>query len=285
MLVCALPVLLGVAPLPARASEPPFASGWVKDHSTSVRLIGGGVAIGGPATGTGQRLFAGIEMTLENGWKTYWRNPGSSGVPPRIDWAGSENLAEATLLFPAPQRFVDKDGDTIGYKTALVLPVLIKPKNPALPVTLKLALEYGVCREVCIPVSPSLSLILPPEAVAKPAGKSLADAVATVPRPANERRATDPVARSFKIDLAATKPVIRIEAEFPGGIKGADVFLEAPDGLWIPLAKPVAGGTGALQRFEVDLTDGADLADLKGRTIRLTFVSEAGQSEAEFKFE
>lgn len=265
----------------AHASEPAFATNWVKEHSTSVRLIGGGADLG---TG-GPTLVAGVEIRLDDGWKTYWRNPGSSGVPPRVDWAGSENLAEATLLFPAPQRFVDKEGDTIGYKKSVVLPVIVRPRDPAKPVVLKLALEYGVCREVCIPVQPNFTLQLPSAKSVGLAGSELLGAIARVPKDVKSRRPGDPLLKSVTIELTGPKPRIAIAAEFPGGAKGADMFLEAPDGLWVPLPKPMPGSEGAIRTFEVDLTDGADIGDLKGREIRVTLVSEAGQSQATFKLE
>lgn len=269
-------VLAGAGGASVAADEPGYASPWQKEHTTAVRLIGGGHQ---------KHLYAGIEIALDEGWKTYWRNPGSSGVPPRVDWKGSENVAEATLLFPAPVRFQDKEGDTVGYKKSVVLPVSIKPQDPAKPIVLNLALEYGVCRDVCIPVQPNLTLTLPPDAAAKPAGSALGEALAKVPRAAGSRLGTDPIVKAITVELTGPKPLIRIDAEFPGSPAGADVFLEAPDGLWIPLAKTVDGGVGNVRRFEVDLTDGADIADLKGRTIRLTVVSAAGQSEATFKLE
>ena len=52
----------------------------------------------------------------------------------------------------------------------------------------------------------------------------------------------------------------------------------------MPLAK-AAPASGAVRQFTVDLTDGADLKDLKGQTIRLTLVSAKGQSETSFKLE
>ena len=274
-------LLTGTLLSAGQASEPVFATDWVKEHSTSVRLIAGDVDLGGGSP----TLVAGVEIRLDEGWKTYWRNPGSSGVPPRVDWAGSENLAEATLLFPAPQRFVDKEGDTIGYKKTVVLPVLVRPRDPAKPVVLKLALEYGVCREVCIPVQPNFTLELPAGKSVGSAGSQLFDAIARVPRDAKSRQPGDPLLKSVTVELTGDKPRIGIAAEFPGGTKGADVFLEAPDGLWIPLAKLLPGGDGAVRTFEVDLTDGADIGDLKGREIRVTLVSEAGQTQTTFKLE
>ena len=265
----------------AWAEDAAFATAWASEHATKVRLVGGGMAIAGQKPG----LVAGVEIELDSGWKTYWRNPGTSGVPPRFDFAGSENLAEATPLFPAPVRFSDRDGDTIGYKGAVVLPVEIKAKDPALPVKLRLALEYGVCKDVCVPVQPVLELTLPPEAAGKPAGNVLTAGLAHVPRVPAARKPADPELKQVTIDAQGAKPSIMIDAAFPGDAQGADIFLEAPDGIWVPMAKPLGEPRDGVHRFTVDLTDGADIADLKGRTIRVTLVSASGQTDTSFKFE
>lgn len=264
---------------PALAEPPHVATPWATEHATRVRLVAGGA---GPAAG---QLLAGIEIGLDEGWKTYWRNPGSSGVPPRVDWTGSENLASAELLFPAPTRFPDRDGDTIGYKTAVALPVAVTAKDAALPVKLKLAIEYGVCREVCVPAQASLELTLAPDFAAKPAGTALGEALARVPRPPDRRRDGDPQLVAVKVVLEGDKPHILVDARFPGAARAVDVFMEAPDGLWLPLAKPADGGASGTRRFHVDLTDGADLKDLKGRVVRLTLVGETGAAESTFKME
>ena len=274
-------ILTTVFSIRALAEDSAYATAWASEHATKVRLVGGGVV----APGQQPRLIAGIEIELDSGWKTYWRSPGTSGVPPRFDWAGSENLAEATLLFPAPLRFSDREGDTIGYKGAVVLPVAITAKDPKLPVKLKLALEYGVCKDVCVPVQPVLELTLPPEAASRPAGSALTANLARVPREAAKQQSGDPELKQVTIDLQSAKPSIVIDAAFPGDGRDADVFLEAPEGIWVPLPKSVGEARDGIHRFLVDLTDGADLADLKGRTIRVTLVSAAGQTDTSFKFE
>src|SRR5690606_17942397 len=97
------------------------------------------------------------------GWKTYWRTPGDAGgLPPAFDWSASSNLASASVLFPAPSRFTDKSGNTIGYKGRVIFPVEIKPEDDAKPVSLKLAMQYGICKEVCIPVDANLEIELAP---------------------------------------------------------------------------------------------------------------------------
>ncbi len=54
------------------------ASDWVGDGRSRLRLIAGTQAAGEPF------LRAGVEIKLAPGWKTYWRYPGDSGIPPRI---------------------------------------------------------------------------------------------------------------------------------------------------------------------------------------------------------
>ncbi|MEZ5854172.1 MAG: protein-disulfide reductase DsbD family protein [Hyphomicrobiaceae bacterium] len=276
MKAAAAMALVGSINQSAAAEAPALASPWVTEQAARSRLIAGGVG----ADGT-RPLYAGLEIALEDGWKTYWRNPGSSGVPPGIDWAGSENIASVKLEFPAPQRFKDKDGDTIGYKHGVVLPLLLKLSDPAKPAKLKLNAEFGICRDVCIPVQPKLSLDLPANAARQPAGSALQQAVRRVPRSAALSKG-DPQLQSIKVDLNGPKPSIVIAAKFPGADTKADVFLEAPDGIWIPLPRPDGNAKDGVKTFRVDLTEGADIADLKGRTIRATLVGAEGQSEASF---
>lgn len=229
----------------------------------------------------GPRIYAGLEIELDDGWKTYWRNPGSSGVPPRIDFDGSENLAKAELLFPAPYRFKDRDGDTIGYKKAVVLPVALTPHDAAKPIALKVSAEFGICREICIPIQPNLSLVVPSDAVSAKPGDRLTEAVGRIPK-LNSNDPGAPRLEKFSAKLTGEKPQLAIDAYFPGDPDRGDVFLEAPDGVWIPLPQPSGQPKDGVRRFVVDLTDGADLADLKGRAIRMTLVGSAGQSETSF---
>lgn len=253
------------------ADEPGLASRWAADHASRARLVAGTVHA---------RVMAGVEIALDEGFKTYWRHPGTSGVPPRFDWSRSDNLASATVWYPAPQRFAEADGETIGYKKRVTFPVQIIPKDPARPVTLVLDLEYGACRDVCIPVQAELKLTVPMEAaLTPPGGTGLSQALARVPRTNGDGH---PKVAAIKIDLDSSKPQIAIDAFFPDALKSADAFLEAPDGLWLPMTQRLAGTPAGRARFVVDLTDGVDLAEVKGKTIRLTLVSDTGQSESTF---
>ena len=83
----------------------------------------------GPAAGgIAQRRGAARRhrLQLQPGWKTYWRTPGDSGVPPRFDFSKSENVEAVTVLWPAPTKFDDgAGGHSLGYHDQIVLPLRI----------------------------------------------------------------------------------------------------------------------------------------------------------------
>ena len=75
-------------------------------------------------------IRAGVEIKLDPGWKTYGRDPGDSGVPPKLDFAGSDNVKTVTVLWPAPERFPDgAGGNSIGYLDHVILPLRITPQD------------------------------------------------------------------------------------------------------------------------------------------------------------
>jgi DsbC/DsbD-like thiol-disulfide interchange protein len=252
------------------------ASAWVEQHASRVRLVAGRAKMArGP-------YLAGLEIILADGWKTYWRMPGDAGVPPFFDWQGSINVASVKVLYPAPIRMPEAGGESVGYKRSVLLPIEVTPQDAAKPVGLKLALEFGVCRDICIPATAALDLAIPTGPTGAPPAEIEA-ALERVPRPQQSRRKDDPELKRIAVDGDAASPRLTIEAAFGAG-KSADVFVEAPEGLYVPLPKPVPTGdaTGVL-RFETDL--GRDLAqDLKGKTLTVTLVSEIGASEARWTF-
>src|ERR1043165_4696380 len=125
---------------PALAAD---ASAWDGDQRAAVRLVAG------ERRGTAHR--AGIEIRLAPGWKTYWRYPGDSGIPPRFDFSSSKNVKSVTVRYPAPHRFNDESGTSIGYKKGVVFPLDVVAQNAARPVALVLKADYAICEKVCIP--------------------------------------------------------------------------------------------------------------------------------------
>src|SRR5436305_13449123 len=132
----------------ARAED---ASPWQREGHSAVRLLAG--------SRSGAVLLGGIAFQLQPGWKTYWRTPGDSGVPPRFDFSRSDNIEAVTVLWPGPMKFDDGAGGTsLGYKHQVVLPLRIVARNADKPVTLRAEINYAVCEKLCIPVDANAEL-------------------------------------------------------------------------------------------------------------------------------
>jgi len=102
-------VLICISAVSAIAGSSPS---YVSDRITA-RLI---TAENGVAPNA-KTLSAAIEVTLSEGWKTYWRAPGAVGYPMELNWSGSVNIADHALLWPAPKRFSAFEIENYGYET------------------------------------------------------------------------------------------------------------------------------------------------------------------------
>ncbi|MCA0318267.1 MAG: hypothetical protein LCH88_09375 [Proteobacteria bacterium] len=241
--------LLALAPLamlPRPAFAGPAASGWSRDAKSAIRLISGGVAADGS-------LRAGLHITMEPGTKTYWRTPGDSGVPPSFDWSASGNVADVKVLWPAPFRFPDGNGFSIGYKLEVVFPLKVTARDPARPVKLVLKLDYAVCDQICIPAKGAADLVL---RVAAPADPALAGLVTRFEERVPARQAEGLAVRAAGIDRSGQHPVLTLAADV-GAVQGrVDLFVEGPDARWnLPLPEAL-DREGATRRFKLVL-DGA----------------------------
>jgi DsbC/DsbD-like thiol-disulfide interchange protein len=98
----------------------------------------------------GSRMAA-LRLTLEPGWKTYWRAPGDAGIPPQFDWSASRNLGAVSIEWPAPKVFDQSGLRSIGYEDTLVLPLRIEPATAGAPVRVRAEMQLGVCSDVCVP--------------------------------------------------------------------------------------------------------------------------------------
>lgn len=122
-------------------------SDWTKTPGGSVRLI-----IDNPIQKIAEVRGA-IQINLDPGWKTYWREPGDAGVPPELDLTESSNIKSYAISFPTPHRFDDGGTQWAGYKKPVALPVTLTLADPAKPAHLKGHAFLGICETICIPVT------------------------------------------------------------------------------------------------------------------------------------
>jgi DsbC/DsbD-like thiol-disulfide interchange protein len=107
--------------------------------------------------------MAALQLDLAPGWKTYWRQPGDSGLAPRFDFSQSEGVQTVEVIYPTPEISWLGRSRNIGYDTRVIFPLQLSVDNTA-DITLIGRVEIGVCRELCMPVTLDLSRALPAQA-------------------------------------------------------------------------------------------------------------------------
>ncbi|MCH8558925.1 MAG: hypothetical protein LAT84_13960 [Balneolia bacterium] len=101
----------------------------------------------------GDTATLGFHMVIEEGWHTYWKNPGDSGIPARVSWSGADGFETGDILWPWPETFQEEHLITHGYKleTLLIVPFSADADLEAGSYELTASLEYLVCEKVCLP--------------------------------------------------------------------------------------------------------------------------------------
>src|SRR5215475_31061 len=236
------------------------ASPWQRDAHSSVRLLAG--------SRSGAVLLGGIAFQLQPGWKTYWRTPGDSGVPPRFDFSKSDNVEAVTVLWPAPQRFDDGSaGYSLGYHDQVVLPLRIVAKAADKPVMLHAEINYAVCEKICIPVQASAELAF--NSVASTEDNALFAALDTVPKPANIGDPNPLTIRDVKRD---GKSKVFVDVAVPDA-RDVSLFVEGPTPDWgLPVPKPVEHSPPGVKRFAFQLDGVPPGVTPDGAALKFTLV-------------
>jgi len=256
--------LVCLSKTPAAAQD---ASAWDKELHAAARLIAGSKIESDDTT----LLRAGVEIRLDPGWHTYWRDPGDSGVPPTFDFAGSENVKSVTVLWPAPARFPDgAGGHFIGYKGNVIFPLRIVPKEAATGSSIHLKLAYAVCEKLCIPADANLKLALPGMSSANE--RVLVAAETRVPRSIPLGAGDSLAIRSTHREGSGGHDRVVVDVAAPDGVP-VDLFAEGPTQDWsLPLPELIGSESGT-RRFAFDLEGLPSGARTDGATLTFTAVS------------
>ena len=199
---------------------------------------------------------AGILVELEPDWKTYWRVPGDTGIPPQFDWAGSKNSAAIEVGFPIPSRFQDAGGESIGYHGQVLFPVSVKPVKLDEMVDLRLNLFFAVCKEICIPAKARAELLLNSSA----SSAVLNDWQKRVPRLAVA--GDTPFVTAARFEMRQNKPMLVVSLTG----QATDIFVESETSAYF--GKPQFDG--ATGEAWLPIANLSDSAKLRGVPLKLT---------------
>lgn len=255
--------LLAGAPAVAAAAE--TASNWTAAPEARARLVAGV-----STTGVTPSAPFGLEIVLDDGWKTYWQAPGPQGYPPRLDWSGSDNVAGAEIIWPTPERFTILGYDSIGYKEAALLPMNVTFKDPTKPARIRLTVDYLTCAEICIPQFAELELDVPAGAPAPTEHAFGIDrARGQAPAPPGAGDAIERVWLSGPPD----QPSLVAEASVSGGAApGIDLFVNGLDGYFFraPTIESLGGDRIRLMAVAIEVPpEPAAVGQAAAYTLRL----------------
>ena len=67
--------------------------------ATTVKLL-----LGAETAKAGDTIPAGLHLTMEPKWHTYWNNPGESGEPTTMAWTLPPGFTAGEMRWPHPER-------------------------------------------------------------------------------------------------------------------------------------------------------------------------------------
>lgn len=134
-------------------------SNWINAYqdSAQVRLIGSFYEKNGE-----KKLIAGLHFKIAKGWKTYGSGSEDFGLPAQVSLKDSSNYKSHKLIWPAAIAAEEKIGDEVikysYYKDEVVLPIEVDLSDASKDSTLVLQLNYGICKDICIPAEAKFEL-------------------------------------------------------------------------------------------------------------------------------
>lgn len=108
--------------------------------------------------------YIGIRFTPDPEWHVYWKNPGDSGLTPKVEWKFEPNEATASeFIYPAPERIQVGPIVNFGYHGDVLLLAKLNTEDlkPGSEIQINAQTRWLVCKQECVPGKASLSLKLP----------------------------------------------------------------------------------------------------------------------------
>ncbi|WP_292023338.1 protein-disulfide reductase DsbD domain-containing protein [Maritimibacter sp. UBA3975] len=213
--------------------------------------------------------MAALRVTLDDGWKTYWRAPGEGGIPPEVDWSQSVNVAGVTYHWPVPEVISRDDMTTIGYKHELILPLELTPAQAGDPIHIDADILVGICEEICVPLEAQVDAVL--NDTDRDPDPVIERALAARPDTAGEAGVV--TASCTREDLSDG---VRVTARLDMPAIGADeiVVMEADNPtIWVSEAVSVRDGAGHLVAHADFVPPNARPFEMTSDDLRLTVIA------------
>src|SRR5262245_26517312 len=110
----------------------------------------------------GKGIPVGLKLRMADHWHTYWKNPGDSGLPTRIQWVLPEGWKAGEIQWPYPKPLPVGPLMNYGYEDEVLLVSEITAPAGTNPMRypIKAKAEGLVCKDVCIPEKGELDIVV-----------------------------------------------------------------------------------------------------------------------------
>jgi DsbC/DsbD-like thiol-disulfide interchange protein len=117
----------------------------------------------------GDTVVAGVALKMEEGWHTYWKNPGAAGQATEIKWQLPPGVTAGEIQWPLPEKLPPAEVTTYGYQDEVVLlvPLKLAANLPPGPLEVAAKVSWLECKDACIPAAQTVQASLTIGATAK----------------------------------------------------------------------------------------------------------------------
>jgi len=108
------------------------------------------------AVAPGETFTVALDIEMDEGWHTYWINPGDSGEPVTIEWSLPDELDAGEFKWPYPHRIDASVLTSYGYSDRVLLPTTVSATSDLAvgdSVTIRGQASWLICADVCLPAS------------------------------------------------------------------------------------------------------------------------------------
>jgi thiol:disulfide interchange protein/DsbC/DsbD-like thiol-disulfide interchange protein len=110
----------------------------------------------------GDTIWVGVDLKMDAGWHTYWKNPGDSGIATTIKWDLPPGVTAGEIQWPLPEKLPPAEVTTYGYENEVMLlvPLTLATNLAPGPLVLKADVAWLECKEQCVPGKASVEATL-----------------------------------------------------------------------------------------------------------------------------
>lgn len=106
------------------------------------------------------KIHLGIRMDMDEGWHTYWLNPGDSGGAIEVEWNISNGNSISQVMYPAPHKIPYPPLMTFGYEDFVIFPLELFVNDVNDDINIDATIKFLICSDVCIPENATITTSL-----------------------------------------------------------------------------------------------------------------------------